>query len=112
MRRSLAVKTRVFNRVAEWFAGPAIARDETALRMAAMTSAIHGREITGQTTTLRQLHRIAELTQPEALTVVAKLERAGLVEIDHNVGDRFESTISLTEVTRRRLDRATKGKAA
>lgn len=80
--------------------------------MAEMTAAIHSRELEGETTTLRQLHHIAELTQPEALTVVDQLEQAGIVDIDHNVGDRFESTISLSESTRRRLDRATKGKAA
>lgn len=112
MSRSRAAKSRVFNRVAQWFAGPAATRDETAVRMAEMAAALHSRETGGETTTLRQLHKIAELTQPEALTIVDRLERAGLVAIDHNVGDRFESTISLTERTRRRLDRASKGKAA
>lgn len=112
MSLSRAAKSRVFNRVAQWFAGSAAAHDEAAVRMAEMAAVLHSRETGGEVTTLRQLHKIAELTQPEALTIVDRLERAGLVEIAHNVGDRFESTISLTEATRRRLDRATKGRAA
>ncbi|MHA7818262.1 MAG: hypothetical protein ACX930_01305 [Erythrobacter sp.] len=112
MRRSRVVKSRVFNRVAQWFTGSQSAHEEAALRMAEMTAAIYRREVSGERTTLRQLHRIAELGQPEALTVIAALEQAGIVGIERNVGDAFESTISLSEAARSRLDRASKGKAA
>ncbi len=79
------------------------ARQTTTVRMAQVTTAVHQRQMAGMATTLRQLHRISELSQPEALTVIADLERAGIVEINRNLADAFESTITLTEESRRRL---------
>lgn len=112
MSRSRAAKSRIFNWVAQMFVGSASTRDETAARMAQVTAAIYRREASGETTRLRQLHKIADLSQPQALTAVDELLRAEAIEIELNVADRFESTISLTEGARRRLDRAMKGRAA
>jgi DNA-binding MarR family transcriptional regulator len=79
--------------------------------MAQVTSAVHQRQLAGMTTTLRQLHTATELDQPVALNLVAELERAGIVIIDRNIGDAFESTITLSEEARRQLELATAQKA-
>lgn len=107
-----AAKSFVLQKVLAWFGGTGEERDEKALRMAQMTSLIHLRELRGMTTTLRQLHQISDLDQPEALTLIAHLEAARIVTIERNLGDAFESTIALQETTRRRLDRAVHSKPA
>lgn len=71
--------------------------DPVAARMAQLTSAIYARECEGEETTLRQLHKISDLSQPEALNTVSALERAGIVKIDTSLTDAFESLVVLTE---------------
>lgn len=80
--------------------------------MAQVTSAVHQRQMAGMVTTLRQLHTISGLSQPEALTVIAQLEKAGIVIISHNLGDAFESSIRLSEDAQQRLDLAASSDAA
>lgn len=65
--------------------------------MAEVARVIHERHSNGLTTTLRQLHKISSLSQPQALTLIHELERVGIVQIESNVGDAFESTITITE---------------
>ena len=70
---------------------------------AIITKAIYHRESAGDTTTLRQLHRIVELAQPEALQLINALQSEGVVDIHENVHDALESTVRLTESTRNQL---------
>ncbi len=82
------------------------AHDSMNVRMAQLTSAVHQRQISGISTTLRQVHKISGLSQPEALNIVAELERAKIVVINRNTADAFESTIILSEEARTRLDQS------
>lgn len=67
--------------------------------------AIHHREQQGLQTRLVELHRITGLTQPEALSAIARLERIGIVEIEPDHTNRFESLVALTDDARWRLTR-------
>lgn len=112
MIRLRNVKRRVCRTLSDWMRGRAVVRDTGAMDMPEITTAIHLRQRAGHVTTLRQLHKVCELTQPEALTVIAELEHAGIVLIEHNVADAFESTVSLTEEARLRLERVSHSTAA
>ncbi|MFU7528882.1 hypothetical protein [Qipengyuania sp. ASV99] len=79
--------------------------------MVEVATAIQSRQAGGHATTLRQLHTISSLSQPQALTLIRALERAGIVHIESNLGDAFESTITLTEKAQRWLDRDLTGQA-
>ena len=72
-----------------------VAQSKQMSQMVQMTKALARHRAEGNITTLRQLHKICELTQPQALTVVTELEQAGIVTIDHNISDAFESVIRL-----------------
>lgn len=102
----------LLSRLANRFASRTCVRDEAADKMAIMLSAIHFREMQGQTTTLRQLHQISEMPQPEALSLVDKLQKSGIVEIETNLGDAFESRVTLNGDTRKRMNRASTREAA
>ena len=67
--------------------------------------AIHQREQQGLQTRLVELHRITGLTQPEAFSALARLERIGIVEIEPDHTNRFDSVVALTEDARWRLAR-------
>lgn len=107
-----ALLSYIHDRFASGSTSPVTRSKDAALEMAALTTALHSRELSGKRTTLRQLHHIAELTQPEALALVDRLERSDIVSIDRNIADAFESIITLSDDTRRRLDRVVEGKAA
>lgn len=69
---------------------------------AVVIDAILLRERAGLTTTLRQLHKASQVTQPRALKILGELERAGMVVIDRNNADAFESTITLSDQFKQR----------
>jgi DNA-binding MarR family transcriptional regulator len=73
--------------------------------------AIRQRESEGLQTRLVELHGITGLTQPEALSAVARLERLGIVEIEPNHANTFESLVALTDDVRWRLERNSRGEA-
>ena len=112
MFRLRAAKNCVLDRIAGQSRGARADRGRVALRMAEVTAAIHLRELGGLSTTLRQLHKITEMSQPEALGLIRRLENAGIVRIEGNLADAFESTVFLTGEARRRMDRAAQTKAA
>ncbi len=66
-------------------------------QMAQMTDALTRHRAAGFETTLRQLHKICDLTQPQALSLLTQMEEAGIVTIDRNLGDAFESVIRLNK---------------
>lgn len=76
----------------------------SSLKMQQIVVAIHVRETRGEATTLRQLHAVADMTQPEALLALGHLERAGSVCIEDNLNDAFASELILTEPTRRWIE--------
>lgn len=80
-------------------------RQSTTDTSAMVAHAIYRRENAGQSTTLRQLHHIVAVGQPEALRLVRELEAKGMVVVTDVVHDALESRIELTEVTRHRLTR-------
>lgn len=57
--------------------------------------ALDAREKCGKSTRLRQLHHISQLSQHEALRVVAMLEGDGFVVVERDLGDAFESVVTL-----------------
>lgn len=77
-----------------------------------LTSAIHLRESAGQTTTLRHLHKISDLSQSEALKAIAELENSGLVNVSNNTHDAFESEVSLSQEMRDRIEAKSRRNAA
>ncbi|AOL23609.1 hypothetical protein Ga0102493_112597 [Erythrobacter litoralis] len=70
---------------------------------ALMTEAIRQREAGGHQTTLRQLHCVLGISQPSALRIAHLLAREGVVRIEENMSDRFESTVRLSPETQRRF---------
>jgi len=105
MFRFRKAKSVACARVAGWVSGRDKTQDLMATRMAKVTSVVYSRAVCGEQTTLRQLHKISDLAQPQALNVVAELERAGVVLIERNLSDAFESVISLSDEAKARLDR-------
>jgi DNA-binding MarR family transcriptional regulator len=74
---------------------------ESGITLAAlMIEAIRQREAEGCTTTLRQLHCLLDISQPTALRLAHLLAREGVVRIEENLSDRFESAICLSPGTR------------
>ncbi len=73
---------------------------------------ILNRQLGGEETTLRQIHKFSGLDQPQALNLVAQLEREGVVEIERNLNDAFESIVSLNEDSVRRMRRTKRKKIA
>ena len=65
-----------------------------------VSAALYSRDVNGTATTLRELHQIAQLTQPEALSALGHLQKKGCVEIAPNLDDAFASRVSLTAVAR------------
>lgn len=78
---------------------------ESGIALAAlMIEAIRQREAEGRTTTLRQLHCVLDISQPTALRLAHLLAHEGLVRIEENLSDRFESAICLSPDTRGLFD--------
>ncbi len=77
-----------------------------------LAAAIYDREVAGITTTLRHLHKISDLTQSQALKVVSKLEQEGLVRIDDDTKDAFESVVTITPALRQQLTAEARKNAA
>ena len=103
-----AKRTSLYRRLVLWLRGQqndATGAEEIAIADAAVViDAILKRERAGEPTTLRQLHKASQLTQPQALRVLGELERAGLVVIERNNVDAFESVITLGEEFRERIE--------
>ncbi|MEM8726492.1 MAG: hypothetical protein AAGE86_13325 [Pseudomonadota bacterium] len=76
--------------------------------VALVTHAVHARELAGETTTLRQLHQVTNISQATALRVVYDLEDAGAFEIEPDEWDRFASRIALTKTMRDEMERASR----
>ena len=73
-------------------------------RMIEVAQALHARQRNGEQTSLRQLHRICDLNQAEALNVIAQLENEGTVQIERDINDAFESRITVSEAASRRFE--------
>ena len=112
MIRLRNLKARIYHHFSALRRAKPAVHDGMSVRMAQVASAVHQRELIGASTTLRQVHKISGLSQPEALNIVAELERAQIVVIDRNTADAFESTIILSEEARRRLDQSPDGQEA
>ena len=65
--------------------------------MRELVLAIRNRELNGQTTSLRQLHNICDMTQQQALAVLSQMCIANIASIEQNVSDEFESLVVLSE---------------
>jgi DNA-binding MarR family transcriptional regulator len=70
-----------------------------------IVQAIHQREEQGLQTRLVQLHEITDLTQPEALNALARLEQLGSVKIEPDHANTFQSSVTLSDDARWRLQR-------
>ena len=70
---------------------------------AIITQTVYKRELAGHSTSLRQIHRLAELSQPDALRIVGALEKQGMLSIEADLHDALESRIVLTRPTRDRI---------
>ncbi len=65
---------------------------------------LFARENAGQSTTLRQLHQLTQISQPTALKLLADMQRKGEVTIEEELHDTFESRITLSPKARDLLD--------
>ena len=70
---------------------------------ALMTDAVRQRELQGLSTSLRQLHRVLDVSQPAALRIAHMLSREGVLCIEEDLSDRLESTVRLSSATRDRF---------
>ena len=71
-------------------------RDERIQRLAELLiEAIGQRQLNGEMTTLRDLHRILDVSQPLALRAAARLEKQGIATITRNLADAFASEIKV-----------------
>ncbi len=73
-----------------------------------MVDALYVRELVGLSTRMRELHEIAGISQSAALKDIARLEKAGVVVIEPDFLDAFNSHVHLSRDTRLQLDRADK----
>ncbi len=71
--------------------------------VAALLGGVYSRECAGQSTSLRQVHRVAGLTQTAALNLISRLQDDGMITIISALHDEFESRIELTEKAKRKL---------
>ncbi|MEL7446625.1 MAG: hypothetical protein AAGK02_12575 [Pseudomonadota bacterium] len=105
MARAGAIKKAVCARVYRWRKTKRPLSEAPIADVALIMQAIHHRHRAGKTTSLRQLHKIANVPQPEALRLARRMEREGVAFIERNSVDAFESHIALSEATHRQLDR-------
>ena len=63
---------------------------------APLLSALYRRQLDGDVTTLRDLHKITPFSQSQALKMVRGLEERRLVEVESKPHDRLGSTVRLT----------------
>lgn len=82
------------------------ANDASPALSSPMVDALYVRELVGLSTRMRELHQIAGMNQSEALKDIARLEKAGIVEIEPDFLDAFNSHVHLSADTRLQLDRA------
>ncbi|MBD2841859.1 hypothetical protein [Erythrobacter rubeus] len=83
-----------------------------AAHAAAIAKAIRVRESQGYETTLRHLHNITQLSQPEALRAAAELERSKMIIIERDLHDVLQSRLELTAEMRQNLDEIAHSDAA
>ncbi len=89
-----------------------LANADNALEVAAaatLLSGVYSRECSGQSTNLRQVHRVAGLTQSAALNLIARLQDDGMITIISALHDEFESRIELTDKAKRKLSQLVQG---
>ncbi|WP_390582679.1 hypothetical protein [Erythrobacter sp. MTPC3] len=77
-----------------------------------MAQAIYSREQNDMPTTLRLLHQVTPLTQPQALKAVAELEKSQMVVLQREANDVLASSIILTDEMRSQLSSAQQKSAA
>ncbi len=75
--------------------------------IAAFLGGVYLRECNSMTTSLRQVHTVAGVSQSMALRLAKRLNEDGLIVIISALHDEFESRIELTEIAKRRLARLT-----
>lgn len=75
-------------------------------------NAVHKCELAGQKVTLRTVHKIADMSQSDALRTVSELEKAGKIRIAHKAHDAFESVVSLSPETSERMKAISRRNAA
>ncbi|MEM9086894.1 MAG: hypothetical protein AAGB23_13310 [Pseudomonadota bacterium] len=61
----------------------------------ALLVSVHDRQVSGQLTTLRDLHGLLGVSQPKALRLASQVERDGHIVIEGDPMDRFASIVSL-----------------
>ena len=64
---------------------------------APLLSVLYHRQLDGDVTTLRDLHRITSLSQSRALKMVRGLEERQLLQVHSKPHDRLGSTVCLTD---------------
>ncbi|MEM7664556.1 MAG: hypothetical protein AAF250_01745 [Pseudomonadota bacterium] len=77
-----------------------------------IASVIYEREFEGSATTLRELHKLSDLSQPQALNAIAQLDLEGMVVIEHDTQDELASEVTLTNAMRAQAARISRRKAA
>lgn len=91
---------------------PAPALEGDLVAMTRLASAIHTRQLSGEKTTLRQLHTICDMDQPQALAALAQMRLAEIVTVEQNVSDEFESLVILSDDASELLSQSARRDAA
>lgn len=80
------------------------------LLTALLIDAVSHRKAQGQSTTLRDVHKLLGIGQPVALRLMRRLENEGVARIEPNLSDAFAAEISISSAILDGLEQARKNK--
>lgn len=112
MFRLRAKTTSVCRRIAALVKGESKQTDARLVDASVLAKAIYQREQSGEATTLRELHKITELTQQRALKAADELQRAGALKIEGDMLDALGANVALSPEMAASLGKIKKDKAA
>lgn len=82
------------------------ASERSRLLAALLIDAVRHRELHGQTTSLRDLHRLLDVPQPLALRLADRLRDEGVVLVEMNDADAFASVVRISRSVANQMDAA------
>jgi DNA-binding MarR family transcriptional regulator len=86
--------------------GSDFAHERDELLSALIVDTVFARQMLGETTHLRDLHRLLDISQPTALRLVRTLEQTGSVAIESDTYDALASPVTVQPALASQLARA------
>ncbi|MEP0392518.1 MAG: hypothetical protein ABJ205_07445 [Erythrobacter sp.] len=77
-----------------------------------IASVLSQRQLSGEVTRLRQIHKLTGLDQRETMKLIAELKSSGVLTVEENLSDVFESILIVDERAFRHQIRENSKKAA